>query len=146
MNENLFLASGIKIARARENLNRLELEFHRFFESKPYRIQHEYNLETREILLVYYPEIAIPTNWLAIIGEILFNLRSCLDLAVYELTELEQGRPLEKTEFPVFEEKELFFQRKKMATPPLVVVFIKSGGFDKRQSKLLRLCSRTTFG
>lgn len=112
MNENLFRASRIKIDRAKENLNRLELEFNQFSKTKPYELRHEHDINTKELLLVYYPKADIPTNWLAIIGDILFNLRSCLDLAVYELTELEQGKPLDKTEFPVFENKDLFCQRK----------------------------------
>lgn len=113
----LFHAPRAKVARARENLQGLQLEFQRFSESKPYRLRQEKDLETNEYILVYFPIGEIPCNWSVIIGEILFNLRSALDLAIYELTVREQGVPLSKTEFPVFDDKSVFSELKKDGTP-----------------------------
>ena len=113
----LFKAPRAKIARARENLQGLELEFQRFSDSKPYTLRQEKDLETDEFILVYYPVGEIPSDWSVIIGEILFNLRSALDLAVHELTVREQGIPLKNTEFPVFDDRGVFAELKKDGTP-----------------------------
>lgn len=106
-----------KVARAKEQLAGLEAEFQRFSDSKPYTLRQEHDLETQEFILVYYPSSPIPDNWPIIIGEILYNLRSALDLAVYELTVREQGAPLKNTEFPIFDDKDLFSALKKNGDP-----------------------------
>ncbi len=105
-----------KLARAREHLEGLQLEFQRFYDSKPYRFTNECNFETGEKLLVYYP-VDIPSNWVAVIGDIFSNLHAALDHAVYELTVWEQGAPLDNSEFPIFEDKAVFFEVKKDGTP-----------------------------
>lgn len=106
-------SAHIKLGRAVEHLQGLQLEFQRFNDSKPYEIRNERNFDTGQKMLVYYPLGSIPSNWVAVIGEILFNLRSALDLAVYELTVWEKGTPLKQTEFPIFDDEDAFFKLKK---------------------------------
>src|SRR5688500_10513892 len=111
-----FNSARIKVNRAVDQLNGLQLEFKRFYDGKPYRITNECDFDTGEKLLVYYP-IPIPDKWLAIVGEILYDLRSALDHVVYELTIWETGSPLNQTEFPVFKDKARFAEVKNDGTP-----------------------------
>lgn len=109
-------SARIKHARAIEHLEGLQLEFQRFYDSKPYRFTNECDFKTGEKLLVYYP-VDIPTSWVAVIGDIFSNLRAALDHAVYELTVWEQSAPLDKTEFPIFEDKTVFSEVKNNGQP-----------------------------
>jgi hypothetical protein len=109
--------SRTKIARAREQLEGLQAEFQRFSDSKPYTVRQEHDLETEEFILVYYPSARIPDTWTVIIGEVFHNLRSALDQAIYELTIRENGSPLEKTEFPVFDDPRKFAATKRNGDP-----------------------------
>jgi hypothetical protein len=115
--EQLFSSSIAKISRAEALINELEVDFHKFNESKPYKLVHEHDLSTEEIILVYYPSGNIPVKWPVIIGEIIFLLRSSLDIAIYELTERKLGNPLSDTEFPIFQERSIFFETKKDGQP-----------------------------
>ena len=118
MTAELFRNARNKIARAKTHFEGLQLEMQRFFDSKPYRIVQEHDLETEEFILVYYPEAPIPEDWPVVISDIFSNLRSSLDLAVYELTVREQGSPLDKTEFPIFDDPDRFAGRTKNNTGP----------------------------
>lgn len=109
-------SARIKFARAIEHLEGLQLEFQRFYDSKPYRFTNECNFQTGEKMLIYYP-VTIPSNWVAVIGDIFSNLRASLDHAIYELTVWEQGSPLPNTEFPIFEDKTLFSKLQKNGQP-----------------------------
>jgi hypothetical protein len=115
--EQLFSSSSAKISRAEDLIKGLEADFHLFNESKPYKLIHEHDLSTEEIILVYYPTGNIPVKWPVIIGEIIFLLRSSLDIAIYELTERELGNPLSDTEFPIFQDRSNFFETKKDGQP-----------------------------
>src|SRR5207302_846489 len=46
-----------------------------------------------------------PDAWSAVVGEIVYDLRSALDHAVYDLTCIENGGPLGQTGFPIFEDE-----------------------------------------
>lgn len=109
--------SRAKVARAKETLQALELEFQRFIDSKPYDIRQEFDSDTGEHILVYYPVGKFPCNWAVIIGEILHNLRSALDNAVHELSVRETGSEVKGSEFPIFENKGLFSERKNNGDP-----------------------------
>lgn len=113
----IFEGSRSKIARAKDHLQELELNFQGFSDSKPYKLKQEHDSETEEYILVYYPIGAIPSNWSVIIGEFFYHLRSALDLAIYELTVSKNGASLKGTEFPVFEDKSLFSERKNNGQP-----------------------------
>lgn len=110
---------------ARDKLNRayklyvdLESDIKRYFDGKPYRIVRERDADTGDEILVYYPPETKPL-WYLPIGDIIQNVRSSLDHAVYELTILENnGEALENTEFPIFEEKDKFFGNKKKGGDP----------------------------
>src|SRR5687767_5476126 len=62
-------ASRLKIARTREQLQNLDVEFGRFSVSTPNTIKQEHNLETGQYRLVYNPTAVIPTIAI-VIGEI----------------------------------------------------------------------------
>ncbi|MDT3740876.1 MAG: hypothetical protein RO257_15410 [Candidatus Kapabacteria bacterium] len=112
-NSKYLLASKAKVERAIFNINYLESEFKNYNESKPYELKNELDPSTNDIILVYYPLQPIPTNWSVIIGEIIFNLRSALDIAVFEMTVNENGSNLKGTEFPIFEDRNIFYEVKK---------------------------------
>lgn len=59
----------------------------------------------------------MPSQWSVIVGEMFYDLRSALDHAVYELTVLENGFPLDGTEFPVFDDERVFFERQRNGNP-----------------------------
>lgn len=115
--EPLLKSAYLKVERAKEQFTELETKIDIFFEKRPYTIYRECDSKNGDELLVYYPTESIPPKWSVLIGEILFNLRSSLDLAVNDLTVKETGNELPKTEFPIFEEKTSFFQTKKDGTP-----------------------------
>jgi len=109
--------SKAKITRAQEQLNGLESKFKRFSDSKPYTLRQEKDPDNGDVTLVYYPNAPIPDNWAIILGEIFFNLRSALDMAVHELTIREQGSVLDKTEFPIFDDPNRFGATKRNGDP-----------------------------
>ncbi len=111
--EPLLKSAYLKVERAKQQVTELESKISLFFEKRPYTIYRECDSKNGDELIVYYPTEAIPLEWSVLIGEILFNLRSSLDLAVYELTIKEIGNPLPKTEFPIFNDRASFFQTKK---------------------------------
>jgi hypothetical protein len=117
-------------------LEGLQLEFQRFYDSKPYRITNECDFEIGEKLLVYYP-VDIPSNWVAVIGDIFSNLRAALDHAVYELTVWEQGTPLDKTEFPIFEDKAVFSEVKNNGQPTNRSGLYKMRGLSQKTQAII---------
>lgn len=78
-----------------------------FREVKPYSIVSEVDPKTGEY--VYYlslpepvPDPQLMENWGLVLGDVVHNIRSALDQAIYALTcDFSKG-PLPKTEFPVF--------------------------------------------
>lgn len=130
--DSLLSSAFKKLVRASEAFQNLHNEIDGFIESKPYEIRHEYDSETDQRVLVYYPAGEIPAHWPVVLGEVLYNLRSALDHAVYELTILETGAPLEGTEFPVFSKEEIYFQRKGNGDPTKISGLYKIRGLSKR--------------
>ncbi len=115
--EALLLASAqMKVVRAINQLKDLGDDLRSFNESKPYRIIFEDDLVTGERVMVYNPD-PIPWNWAVRIGEILYDLRSALDHAIYELSVIYSGEVVEKTEFPIFDNEARFFERKRNGDP-----------------------------
>lgn len=107
-----------KFNRAVEQFGGLQKEISRFLESKPYRIECERDVEADEWVIVQYPVGDFPGHWAVVLGEILYNLRSALDHAVYTLTILNHGTELDGTEFPVFSDEDMFRQKKKGTGEP----------------------------
>lgn len=117
MSQKLFNSSFAKVSRAKSTFEELKNKIDSFNDTKPYQLRNEFDNDTKENILVYYPTQEIPTEFSIMIGEIAHHLRSALDLAVYDLTINEVGSPLKNTEFPIFEDKELFFEKKKDGQP-----------------------------
>ena len=106
MDKPSFNSSRAKIVRAREQLHTLERKIDRFCKSKSYTIKKERDLQTGEDLMIFHATKPIPLKWSIIIGEIIHDLRSALDHAIYELTILNRGEALSGTEFPIFEDED----------------------------------------
>ncbi|MCA1832767.1 MAG: hypothetical protein LC750_08580 [Actinobacteria bacterium] len=106
-----------KVARAVEQTNLLESQLERFIDEQPYTIEQVPNPKTSRKALIFRPTKALPLEWPVVVGEILHDLRSALDHAVYELTVAEQGHAFDKTEFPVFEDEPKFFETNKKGDP-----------------------------
>jgi len=109
VNSKVFSDSVVgKIDRARHHLNALESEVRTFIESKPYEIRHEVNTDSKEKMVVFHPTRSIPSSLPYILGDLVHNLRSSLDHAVYELTLRHRGAPVKGSEFPVFVDRDNF--------------------------------------
>jgi hypothetical protein len=55
----------------------------------------------------------LPDEWAVVVGEFAHNLRSALDIAVFQLAEASEGRPGNKTAFPIFStERDYLAQRR----------------------------------
>lgn len=109
----MFVSARAKIGRAREHFNFLKGDFQRFINSHPYATRQEFKPDTGKTFLVYYPTAALPTSWSLVVGELLYNLRSALDHVVYDL-----GTGVSMSEFPIFNEKRLFFEPKRNGKTP----------------------------
>lgn len=130
-------SARLKLCRAIEHLDALELEIKRFNESKPYKVMVERNFNIGQNMLVYYPLGTIPAYWSTVIGDILFNLRSALDHAVYELTVWHKGAPLPNTEFPIFEDKTVFSEVKNNGQPTNRSGLYKMRGLSKKTQAVI---------
>lgn len=117
-----------KFNRAVQQFGGLQGEFSRFLESKPYRVVTERDAEADKWVIAQYPDGDFPAHWPLLLGEIIYNLRSSMDHAVYELTILNIGHELEGTEFPVFTDPAVYFEKKKGAGDPSK----RSGIYDIR--------------
>ncbi len=133
----LFSSSVAKISRAKQTLEELKRNIASFNAGKPYILKNEREAGTGENILVYYPAAEIPSEWPVIIGEIVHQLRSALDLAVYELTVKEQGSPLKNTEFPIFEDEEIFSETKKDGQPTNRSGYYKIRGLRKKTISII---------
>ena len=94
--------SMLKLDRAREQVNVLSAEIGAFLDRKPYVSFIDINDESREI--VFGIEVREQPNpmFCIIIGEILHNLRSCLDHALWQLVIHDGGTPHNRTGFPIY--------------------------------------------
>lgn len=107
----------MKIDRARKQIRFLESEFQRFYDAQTYVVTQEPDFETGRKRAQFRITSEFPEDWSIIIGEIVHDLRSALDHAVYELTVRECGRPLVRTEFPVFDDEAKYLATKKNGDP-----------------------------
>ena len=97
----------IKVKRAKEHINNLELLISGFIESKPYEVfrQEETNGETNFRVKV---KAQPPQEWGAIIGDVIHNLRSSLDYLVRQLVLANGKTPSKKTGFPICDNAKKF--------------------------------------
>ncbi|MGQ0828537.1 MAG: hypothetical protein ACT4ON_09100 [Bacteroidota bacterium] len=127
----VFSNSYAKVARAHRTLNDLKSQIQSFNEEKPYILRNYFDKQTRQNVLAYTPTKEIPKEWSVMIGEIAHHLRSALDLAVYQMTVINAGHELPNTEFPIFEDKNKFYELQKDNAPTR-----KSGLFKIRGLRL----------
>lgn len=101
-----FLGAIGKIGRARFQLKELDQRFRTFAESHPYRISENFYLRPKKEVGDYTFTIRKPRvpnrEWGVLIGEIVHNLRSALDQAVYAAS----IKPSRDTKFPVCRDEE----------------------------------------
>lgn len=104
---------GAKLERADEHMRTLHEEMDAWDAERPYRLArevHDHGCKHLYRLKLLKP---IPVAWAVILGEVVHDLRSALDQAVYWLTVDWTGRRLEGTAFPVKRSRAAFFHKTK---------------------------------
>lgn len=85
----------IKLARAARHLDELKEAARRYLESHPFQVVREGAVYSVKIVQT------VPPEWGAIVGDVVHNLRSALDLLAWQLVETGGGTPSKDTCFPV---------------------------------------------
>lgn len=85
------------------DLNRLQ---RRFFDSDAYETFSEYNSETRHLYYRVKINRPIPRAWAILIGDVLHNLRSALDVLANQAISKGGGTVTNRTGFPIWDTKE----------------------------------------
>jgi len=91
----------LKVRRAHEQLHALESEVRRFMDRKPYAIVGDFNEDRSEYLFKFREFERPPVAWGVTLGEIVHNLRSALDHAIFQLTLKCSGKPRHGSGFPI---------------------------------------------
>lgn len=93
-----------KIERAKKHLGDLDRELRVLPKSDPYRVSVEPEPDPRERVIRLRTEFDFtpPLRWGAIAGDAIHNIRSALDLLVYQLLLARNKTPDIWTEFPIF--------------------------------------------
>jgi len=97
-----------KIERAQEHLGKLESEVRAFLQTNPYQAVGEDDPETGDWRVLVRVREEPPLRWSATIGDVIHNLRSSLDLLVWQLVIANGGEPNEFTGFPIFKSADEF--------------------------------------
>jgi len=90
----------IKLARALRHMDELRGEARAYLESSPYQLRES---EEPNGDLVYRLQMvrSIPSEWAAIVGDAVHNMRAGLDLLAWQLVERNGGQPTRDTCFPI---------------------------------------------
>jgi hypothetical protein len=83
---NDFNGIAAKVNRAQWHLEGLKAEFERHQQPDAYEIRTEVDREHNRKKLVFHPTKPLPITWPVVLGEILYDLRSSLDHAIYLIT------------------------------------------------------------
>jgi hypothetical protein len=108
-------AIRVKLDRAKEHAEVFKAEVDRFAAEKPYPF-HVVTLYGNNIYDVEWVRNP-PARWGAIAGDCVHNLRSALDHIAWDLASDGDGNAPYHTEFPIFVDREKFFQRTKAGEP-----------------------------
>ncbi len=76
----------LKLRRAEHGLHTLGAEVAAFFETEPYDVREEFRSDERKFTYTVIICREPPAQFGVIVGEIVHNLRSALDQAVWQLT------------------------------------------------------------
>jgi hypothetical protein len=100
--------SKLKVKRAKEHFRQIEAEIKTFNASKPYRIMVEEEPQSGDQLYRVKIKKQPPPMWATIIGDIVHNLRSALDLLVNDAVRANGNTPNRYTGFPVYKSADAF--------------------------------------
>lgn len=100
-----------KLTRADELYGGLIKEVEEWHQLGYGRIETEYRPRRAEYVYIAKIEVPPPLRWGAIIGDCVHNLRSSLDTLMWQLVLLRRGRPLRRTQFPIFERRAAYRAR-----------------------------------
>jgi hypothetical protein len=107
------LAGAIeKFNRAKEQFDELRSEMDAFFnkEPKPHTSAGQFDSEAWEWVEEFQILEDTPVRLGVILGDVLHNLRSCLDHIVWQVTLLDGNTPDDRTQFPIASKSEAQFQ------------------------------------
>jgi hypothetical protein len=135
---DIFPSARSKIDRAGEQTDALEVEFQGFYTEQTYTIQQPFDAETGRKKAIFAVNKEFDPRWSTIIGEIVHDLRSALDTAVYDLTIAKHGAPLDGTEFPIFEDEVKYMETSKKGIPVRGSGLFKIRGVNDRAKALIR--------
>lgn len=94
---------NLKLTRAREHFKSLEDEYKPFLKANPYKVIREFDSNTGEnIFRVIEDPVEIPLEYGAIVGDMIYNFRSALDVLANRLVEANRGVLSRGTAFPIF--------------------------------------------
>ncbi len=112
----------VKLFRALQHLETLDAEIQGWLETEPYSVVDQF--EPQQGMNVVRAQITSqpPSEWGALVGDVVHNLRSALDHLAYALAESYTGAPLpddiaRSSEFPIFDSAADFSERKRNGRP-----------------------------
>lgn len=98
-----------KIDRAKEHLEHFDTLINGYLESNPYRFRLEEDIDGTSHVFLDYQE-PIPIRWSVVVGDIIHNARSALDLLITHARFVETGE-IEDIRFPIFRNRTDFEER-----------------------------------
>lgn len=99
---NLLNPVWLKINRAKEHFKELENEVSKFIKLSPYELIRTEQPSTGDILYKLKVHNYPPDRWSPILGDVIHNLRSSLDILVTQLVISNGSKPNKSTGFPVY--------------------------------------------
>jgi hypothetical protein len=115
-NQRFALISG-KIERAKHHLHDLEIARDRFFNSDPYQINCENDLQTGHNIYRIFDIQTPPAEIGLIAGDLIHNLRSALDHLAFQLVYANGSTHSKQTSFPIWDSaSEYYAQRARRLT------------------------------
>jgi hypothetical protein len=94
---------AVKLSRASEIVRELHTEITAFHQSNPYKLIAEREASSGAHVVRVRILQTPPVRWGALIGDAIHNLRSALDLLIWQLVLHAGGTPGKRTAFPIFD-------------------------------------------
>ncbi len=101
MSSALTFGSKVKIERAHKHVQELTIAIKEFLASNPFSVIYEDEAGTGDRAYFIKINRQIPIEWGAIIGDIVHNARSALDLLAWQMVLMNDGTPDRRTTFPI---------------------------------------------